>query len=100
MIKTVLNLAWAWFKSNIKLPFNQDQLRDQALNIAYNQGLPALINSLESKVDPRDRDKLDHPMWQALKQAASSNDPSTFVQQAASALENSGEAERIISSLK
>jgi hypothetical protein len=90
-------MAWAWFKSNIKLPFNIETLKSQSLDIAYNQGLPGVISSLEQMASQHGKgDALKHPMWGAVKQFAQGNDPETFVQQAGTALQNSGQADEII----
>ena len=96
ILTTILNLAWSWFGSNIKLPFGQEQIKKEALDIAYNQGLPALVNSLENMVPQQYQQNLNHPMWKALKQAANTNDSTQFVEQASSALTNSGQADAIL----
>jgi len=89
-------MAWSWFKSNIKLPFDQETLKNQAMDVAYNQGLPSLISSLENMVPEKYKQNLSHGMWLAVKQAAQSNDPAAFVQQAGTALQNSGQADAIL----
>jgi len=96
MLKTIVDLAWSWFTSNIKLPFNKDALKAEAFDVAYNQGLPALVKSLEDMVPQQYRQNLNHGMWQAVKQAAESNDPAAFVKQAGDALQNSGQADSIL----
>ena len=99
MIKTIAELAWSWFKSNIKLPFNQEKLKEQAVEIAYNQGLSALVTSLEKMVPDQYRQNLSHPMWLAVKESAQSNDPAGFVQQASIAMKNSGQADSIMKAI-
>jgi hypothetical protein len=96
MISTIANLAWSWFKSNIKLPFNAEQLKTQAFEVACNQGLPALVSSLESIVPENLKPNLDHGIWQAVKKASQCNNPSEFVQQAGTVLQNSGQADAIL----
>jgi hypothetical protein len=102
MIKTILDLIWSWFKKNIKLPFDMDTLKSQGLDVAYNQGLPALMSTLEEKVPAEHRDKLNHPMWQAAKTAVDTcgGDPEKFVQHATTALQNSGQMDEIIKHVK
>lgn len=96
LLKLIVNGAWEWFKGNIKLPFGLSELKDQSMDVAFNQGLPALIRSLESAVPAKDRHKLNHGMWQAVKQAAQSNDANSFLSQASTALQNSGQADEIL----
>ena len=100
IIKTIVELAWAWIKANIKLPFNQEMLKKQAMEVAFNQGLPALVTSLEKQVPEQYRENLNHRMWQAVKQATQSNDPEQFVEQVSTALQNSGEADRMMEFLQ
>lgn len=100
MIDKIINLAWGWFKSNIKLPFDQDKLKEQALDIAYNQGLTGLVSSLEQMVPNDKKANLNHPMWQGLKQASESGDAAQFVQQAGIALKNSGQADEIMKHIR
>lgn len=100
MMKTLIDLAWTWFGKNIKLPFNKEKLKEQSLDIAYNQGLPALVQSLEQMVPEDMKQNLNHGMWQAVKQAANSNNPGEFVKQAATALQNSGQVDEIMKHIK
>lgn|GEM_PF-5229890 len=82
------------------MPFNKNELKNQAIDIACNQGLPALIGDLEKMANKAGKgENLNHPMWKALKQAAQSNDPQTLIDQATTSLKNSGQAEEILKTI-
>lgn len=88
MLDNVLKMAWSWFTRNIKLPFDKEKLKEQSLDIAYNQGLTALISSLEQIVPEDKKQNLNHPMWQAVKQASQGDDVESFVAQAGDIVKN------------
>jgi len=100
MVNQIINLMWGWIGSNIKLPFNKEKVVETAVQIGYDQGLPAVVASFERMCPPEHKDKLNHPMWQSAKQLAECNDASKFVKEAATMLKNSGQADEIMKTLK
>jgi hypothetical protein len=99
-VRTIINLAIPWIQRKIKLPFNLNTVKSQAIDIGFNQGLPAVVESFEAMVPPNMRDKLAHPMWQAVKNASHADNAEEFVQKASTALQNSGQIDEIIETIK
>lgn len=98
-METIVNLALAWIKKNIKLPFNLDTVKEQAVNIGFNQGLPAVVESFESMVPEHLKDRLNHRMWQTTKDVVNQIDPKDaegFVEKASQALHNSGQTDELL----
>jgi len=96
MIEKIINMAWRWFSSNIQLPFDKNTIKNQLLDIGANQGLPAVVESLENMVPLEMKSRLNHSMWQTMKQVAECDNSTDFVNQASTMLQNSGQADEII----